>query len=56
MSGARTSRRACSRSSPSAIRRATPPIVLSSGTDKVFIQSDVTNHPSLFAANPGWHA
>jgi len=30
--------------------------VLSSGSGKVFIQSDVTNHPTLFAANPGWHA
>lgn len=30
--------------------------VLSSGTGKVFIQSDVTNVPYLFAANPGWHA
>ena len=30
--------------------------VLSSGTGKVFIQSDVTNVPHLFAANPGWHA
>ncbi len=30
--------------------------VLSSGTGKVFIQSDVTNMPYLFAANPGWHA
>ena len=29
--------------------------VLSSGSDKVFIQSDVTNHPALFVANPGWH-
>jgi glyoxylase-like metal-dependent hydrolase (beta-lactamase superfamily II) len=29
--------------------------VLSSGSDKVFIQSDVTNLPALFAANPGWH-
>jgi len=29
--------------------------VLSSGSDKVFIQSDVTNHPSLFVTNPGWH-
>jgi glyoxylase-like metal-dependent hydrolase (beta-lactamase superfamily II) len=28
--------------------------VLSSATDKVFIQSDVTNHPALFATNPGW--
>ena len=30
--------------------------VLSSGADKVFIQSDVTNHPALFVANPGWRA
>jgi glyoxylase-like metal-dependent hydrolase (beta-lactamase superfamily II) len=30
--------------------------VLSSGSGKVFIQSDVTNNPHLFAANPGWHA
>jgi len=30
--------------------------VLSSGSGKVFIQSDVTNSPQLFAANPGWHA
>ena len=29
--------------------------VLSSGSDKVFIQSDVTNHPALFVTNPGWH-
>ena len=29
--------------------------VLSSGNDKVFIQSDVTNNPDLFARNPGWH-
>jgi glyoxylase-like metal-dependent hydrolase (beta-lactamase superfamily II) len=29
--------------------------VLSSGSDKVFIQSDVTNHPALFVAHPGWH-
>ncbi|CAN5308567.1 MBL fold metallo-hydrolase [soil metagenome] len=29
--------------------------VLSSGADKVFIQSDVTNDPDLFARNPGWH-
>src|SRR5436190_17821907 len=28
--------------------------VLSSGSGKVFIQSDVTNVPYLFAANPGW--
>jgi glyoxylase-like metal-dependent hydrolase (beta-lactamase superfamily II) len=30
--------------------------VLASGGGKVFIQSDVTNNPHLFAANPGWHA
>ena len=30
--------------------------VLSSGSDKVFIQSDVTNNPNPFATNPGWHA
>jgi glyoxylase-like metal-dependent hydrolase (beta-lactamase superfamily II) len=29
--------------------------ILSSGSDKVFIQSDVTNHPALFVVNPGWH-
>lgn len=29
--------------------------ILSSGSDKLFIQSDVTNQPALFAANPGWH-
>jgi glyoxylase-like metal-dependent hydrolase (beta-lactamase superfamily II) len=29
--------------------------VLSSGSDKVFIQSDVTSHPTLFVNNPGWH-
>jgi glyoxylase-like metal-dependent hydrolase (beta-lactamase superfamily II) len=30
--------------------------VLSSGSSKVFIQSDVTNNPMLFASNPHWHA
>lgn len=30
--------------------------VLSSGSDKVFIQSDVTGLPTLFVANPGWHS
>src|SRR6266446_5278937 len=30
--------------------------VLSSGSGKVFIQSDVTNNPTPFATNPGWHA
>ena len=29
--------------------------VLASGSDKVFIQSDVTNHPALFVTHPGWH-
>jgi len=30
--------------------------VLSSGNGKIYIQSDVTNVPFLFASNPGWHA
>ena len=30
--------------------------VLSSGSGKVFIQSDVTNNPNPFASHPGWHA
>jgi glyoxylase-like metal-dependent hydrolase (beta-lactamase superfamily II) len=30
--------------------------VLSSGSDKLFIQSDVTNHPALFVVNPNWRA
>jgi glyoxylase-like metal-dependent hydrolase (beta-lactamase superfamily II) len=30
--------------------------VLSSGSGKVFVQSDVTNNPDPFATNPGWHA
>jgi glyoxylase-like metal-dependent hydrolase (beta-lactamase superfamily II) len=30
--------------------------VISSGSGKVFVQSDVTNIPYLFAVNPGWHA
>jgi glyoxylase-like metal-dependent hydrolase (beta-lactamase superfamily II) len=29
--------------------------VLASGSSKVFVLSDVTNHPALFARNPGWH-
>jgi glyoxylase-like metal-dependent hydrolase (beta-lactamase superfamily II) len=29
--------------------------VLSSGSGKVFVQSDVTNNPNPFATNPGWH-
>ncbi|HEY0236431.1 MAG TPA: MBL fold metallo-hydrolase [Afipia sp.] len=30
--------------------------ILSSGSERVFIQSDVTNYPALFVNNPGWHA
>ncbi len=30
--------------------------VIASGSDRVYVQSDVTNHPALFARNPGWHA
>jgi glyoxylase-like metal-dependent hydrolase (beta-lactamase superfamily II) len=30
--------------------------VLSSGSGKVFVQSDVTNNPNPFASHPGWHA
>jgi len=30
--------------------------VLSSGSGKVFVQSDVTNNPNPFATHPGWHA
>jgi glyoxylase-like metal-dependent hydrolase (beta-lactamase superfamily II) len=30
--------------------------VVASGNSKVYVQSDVTNHPALFARNPGWHA
>jgi len=30
--------------------------VLSSGADKLFIQSDMTHVPFLFVRNPGWHA
>ncbi len=29
--------------------------VVASGNQQVFIQSDVTNLPALFARNPGWH-
>ncbi|MBN8916384.1 MAG: MBL fold metallo-hydrolase [Rhizobiales bacterium] len=29
---------------------------LDSGFDTLFIQSDITNLPALFVANPGWHA
>ena len=30
--------------------------VIASGSGKVFVQSDVTNHPALFVKNPRWHA
>jgi len=30
--------------------------VVASGGKTVFVQADVTNHPALFARNPGWHA
>lgn len=30
--------------------------VVTSGQDSLFVQSDVTNHPALFACHPGWHA
>lgn len=30
--------------------------VVSSGSKSVYVQADVTNHPALFARNPGWHA
>lgn len=30
--------------------------VISSGSDKVYVQSDVTNNPALFVRNPHWHA
>jgi glyoxylase-like metal-dependent hydrolase (beta-lactamase superfamily II) len=30
--------------------------VISSGSSVVYVQSDVTNHPALFARNPTWHA
>jgi glyoxylase-like metal-dependent hydrolase (beta-lactamase superfamily II) len=30
--------------------------VIASGAGKVYVQSDVTNNPALFARNPGWHA
>jgi glyoxylase-like metal-dependent hydrolase (beta-lactamase superfamily II) len=30
--------------------------VVASGSSKVYIQSDVTNHPALFVRHPDWHA
>lgn len=30
--------------------------VVTSGSASVYVQADVTNHPALFARNPGWHA
>lgn len=29
--------------------------IIASGSDKIFIQSDTTNHPAVFVANPGFH-
>jgi glyoxylase-like metal-dependent hydrolase (beta-lactamase superfamily II) len=29
--------------------------VIASGSSRVYVQSDVTNHPALFARNPRWH-
>lgn len=29
--------------------------IISSGSRSVVVQADVTNHPALFARNPGWH-
>ena len=31
-------------------------VVASGGSKTLYVQSDVTNHPALFARNPGWHA
>jgi glyoxylase-like metal-dependent hydrolase (beta-lactamase superfamily II) len=30
--------------------------IVASGSSKVYVQADVTNHPALFVRNPGWHA
>ena len=30
--------------------------VIASGSDRIYVQSDVTNIPVLFARHPGWHA
>jgi glyoxylase-like metal-dependent hydrolase (beta-lactamase superfamily II) len=30
--------------------------VVASGDKTLYVQADVTNHPALFARNPGWHA
>lgn len=29
--------------------------IVASGSSKVYVQADVTNHPALFVRNPGWH-
>jgi glyoxylase-like metal-dependent hydrolase (beta-lactamase superfamily II) len=29
---------------------------VASGSGRLFVQSDVSNHPALFVRNPGWHA
>src|SRR6266704_1433183 len=30
--------------------------VIASGSERMFVFSDVTNRPELFVRNPGWHA
>ena len=52
---ARTSLPGCRRWPPIGHTPGHTSYVLSSGSDKVFIQSDVTNLPQLFVTNPGWH-
>ena len=55
-SRARKWRRASPRSRPTAIRPATRPTWSPRAARRVYVQADVTNHPALFARNPGWHA
>ena len=43
------------RSRPTATRPATR-LTWSPRAASVYVQADVTNHPALFARNPGWHA
>jgi glyoxylase-like metal-dependent hydrolase (beta-lactamase superfamily II) len=30
--------------------------IVASGNGRLFVQSDLSNHPALFVRNPGWHA
>ena len=53
MNGARKWRPDCLRSRPIGHTPGHTSYVLSSGSDKVFIQSDVTNHPALFVDQSG---